>query len=209
MCLIRLFFAYVSYLPLLTFHSYLYFQSCSIVTPFTIEPKNTNADTMDPTSPNSKIKKPIEGLMSTYGYAVSNPDEPNRVSICFTGGSIEVINIDHLAEWKSVFDDANTKDNKHYKASQVADAATKAKNEQQQQQRRHIWGVKVAADHNNASHTYTMEEDGKLSYTLNQPIGGHDTSYIDILYLDETVRIAKSNAEEIYVFARVPYFPDE
>ena len=54
--------------------------------------------------------------------------------------------------------------------------------------------------------TNKMEEDGKMSYTFKRPIGG---AYIDILYLDETVRITRSNTGVIYVCAKVPYFPDE
>ena len=54
-----------------------------------------------------------------------------------------------------------------------------------------------------------MEEDGKMSYVLRRPIGGYSTAYVDILYLDETVRITRSNTGVIYVCARVPYFPDE
>jgi hypothetical protein len=54
-----------------------------------------------------------------------------------------------------------------------------------------------------------MEEDGTMTYDLTRPIGGHDTAYVDILYIDETLRIARASSGTVYAFARVPYFPDE
>ena len=54
-----------------------------------------------------------------------------------------------------------------------------------------------------------MEEDGRMTYDLTRPIGGHDTAYVDIVYLDECLRIARASSGTVYVFARVPYFPDE
>jgi hypothetical protein len=32
---------------------------------------------------------------------------------------------------------------------------------------------------------------------------------VDIVYLDDTLRIARASSGVVYVFARVPYFPDE
>jgi hypothetical protein len=54
-----------------------------------------------------------------------------------------------------------------------------------------------------------MEEDGKMTFDLTRPIGGHETAYVDIVYLDETLRIARAKSGVVYVFARVPHFPDE
>jgi hypothetical protein len=125
--------------------------------------------------------------MSTYGYALSNPDEPSRLAIWFTGGTIEVSDSQNLKEWKRAFDD-----------TQLPERTLK--------ERTRVLCAKLLMG---ASPAKAMEEDGKMSYSLKRPIGGHDKAYIDILYLDETVRISRANTGVIYVCARVPYFPDE
>lgn len=45
----------------------------------------------------------------------------------------------------------------------------------------------------------SMDADGSMSYTLHRPIGGHGTSYVDVLYLDENLRITRGNAGSIFV----------
>ena len=54
-----------------------------------------------------------------------------------------------------------------------------------------------------------MEPDGRMCYRLPNPIGGHDAAYVDVLYLDETLRIVQANTGSLHVMARVPYFADE
>ena len=48
----------------------------------------------------------------------------------------------------------------------------------------------------------SMDADGSMSYTLHRPIGGHGTSYVDVLYLDENLRITRGNAGSIFVQVR-------
>ena len=55
----------------------------------------------------------------------------------------------------------------------------------------------------------SMEADGKMKFTFERPIGGHGKAFVDILYLDETLRIVRGTRGDVYVFARVPSFPDE
>ena len=153
-----------------------------IVTPFTIE---SNTSGMD--CPNNIVEAPIQGLMTTYGYAISNPDEPNRVAVWFTGGSIEVSDSEYLDGWKKVFDKSRMPKRKLHELTCVLGA-------------KFFMGAATAE---------TMEEDGRMSYSLKRPVGGHDRAYLDMLYLDETVRIARSTQGVLYVCARVPYFPDE
>ena len=43
-----------------------------------------------------------------------------------------------------------------------------------------------------------------MVYELKRPIGGHETAYVEILYMDDTIRVARANNGVIYVFARVP-----
>lgn len=154
----------------------------SIVTAFTIEPKN---EKFPPHTPNDMVDEPILGLMTTYGYVIPNPKMPNRLSVWFSGGSIEV-NSDE-ERWRKAFDQSASPKPTLTKMSR-------------------IFGAKVQIG---ASPAEEMESDGKMSYELSRPLGGHDKCYIDILYLDETLRISRANTGAVYVCARVPYFPDE
>jgi hypothetical protein len=119
------------------------------------------------------------------GYILPNPEKPNRVSIWFTGGSIEVN--DDPRRWHKVFDNA-----------------TLPKRKCKEQFR--VLGAKLAMG---AVLPQKMEEDGKMTFDLTRPLGGHETAYVDIVYLDETLRIARAKSGVVYVFARVPHFPDE
>jgi hypothetical protein len=135
-----------------------------------------------------RIASPIYSpciLLWTLGYILPNPEQPNRVSIWFTGGTIEV-NEDHK-RWNKIFENP-----------QLPKRTLK-------EQTRTLF-AKVAMG---AVLPQKMEEDGRMSYQLNRPIGGHETAFVDILYLDETLRIARASSGVVYAFARVPYFPDE
>jgi hypothetical protein len=185
---------------------------CSIVTAFTIEAYKPSFGS---DSPNRIVDKPIEALMTTFGtfiriicnaalefaslppiyspcillwtlgYVLPNPEKPNRISIWFTGGTIEVN--DDPKRWHKVFDNP------------------KLPKRTLKEQTRTLF-AKVAMG---AVLPQKMEEDGRISYQLNRPLGGHETAYVDILYLDETVRIARASSGVVYAFARVPSFPDE
>ncbi|KAL7545742.1 hypothetical protein ACHAWF_009097 [Thalassiosira exigua] len=48
-----------------------------IVTAFVIEPYSPS---FGPSSPNVVVREPIRGIMTTYGYALPDPDEPDRLS---------------------------------------------------------------------------------------------------------------------------------
>lgn len=136
----------------------------SVVTAFSVEPKNEN---FGPKSPNNEVDRPIAGLMTTNGYVLPNPEQSNRLSVWFTGGSIEVDT--DLERWKMIFE-------------------PKALPKRKIKQKARVLGAKVIMG---ATPSETMEADGKMTYELNRPIGGHDKAYIDILYLDETLRIAR------------------
>ena len=129
--------------------------------------------------------RPIQALLTTNGYALPDPSKSNQLSIWFTGGSLEIVNKDDLHIWKILFHD------KHPRPLRE-----KAK----------LFGSKMAVG---ATPAKTMEADGKLSYTLNRPIGGHGVAHVDVLYLDETLRVVRTSGNEVNVFARVPSFPDE
>lgn len=60
----------------------------------------------------------------------------------------------------------------------------------------------------NAPTRLQLEADGKLSFQIPRN-DSMDSMYLDVLYLDETIRVLRGNRGTIYVMARVPYFPDE
>ncbi len=47
-----------------------------------------------------------------------------------------------------------------------------------------------------------MNADGSMRFKLNRPIGGHGTAYVDVLYLDETLRIVRGHHGSLFVFTR-------
>lgn len=152
------------------------------MTAFTIEAHKTS---FGPDSPNLVVDRPIEGLLTTFGYILPNPEKRNRLSIWFTGGTIEV-NEDHQ-RWHKVF--GQSKLPKRNLKEQIR-----------------VLGAKIAMG---ATPPEKMEQDGRMCYHLNRPFGGHEIAYVDIVYLDDTLRIARASSGVVYVFARVPYFPDE
>lgn len=158
-------------------------RSYTIVTAIAVEP--WNSELMGASSPNSKVRRPIEGLITTNGYALANPKKSNRLSVWFTGGTIEARGDSDVAEWLSVFSDAPQRVLK---------------------EKARVLGARLVMG---ATPPQGMESDGKMSYELKRPIGGHDTAYVDLLYLDDTVRIVKTNTGTVHVMARVPHFPDE
>jgi hypothetical protein len=149
------------------------------VTAFAIEPANP---AFGPDSPNRMVDKRIEGLMTTKGYAISNPKHPDRPSVWFTGGSLEVN--EDTGRWKQAF---------------ASETLPKPRGGRLLKARSKI----------GATSSYSMEGDGKMSYHLKKPVAGHDFSFVEIIFMDETIRVMRANTGVIYVSARIPYFPDE
>jgi len=52
-----------------------------------------------------------------------------------------------------------------------------------------------------------MEDDGSMSYSLHRPIGGHGTTFVDVLYLDEDLRITRGNAGSVFVQVKQKHKP--
>jgi hypothetical protein len=159
------------------------FHHFSIVTACTIEPKSI----VPKSDSNRIVQKPIKALMTTYGYVLPDPNHRNRLSAWFTGGTLEMKELVDMACWKSLF---SSPPKRRFQAkARVATA-------------RLTMGASPGDDHG-------MEADGKMTYTFERPIGGHGVAYIDVLYLDESLRIVRGTRGDVYVFARVPSFPDE
>ena len=171
-------------------------RSYDVVTAFTIEPRNSLK--YGPIDSNQEVDRPVEGLLTTKGFALPDPDIPNRLIIWFIEGSIEVVDADDQQRWKRIFDSTKNV------AFDPEDYSRRGG------ESLHHHGASVLASGRSDKETATiMEPDGRISFKLSGPIGGRETSYIDVMYLDESMRVVKSNRGDVYIFARLPPFPDE
>jgi hypothetical protein len=151
----------------------------NVVTAFTIEP-NLAAY---PTAPNKDVRRPIRGLMTTYGYTLPDPEIPNRHSVWITGGRIEPNNDSKdQGEWKAHF---ARHPPKHGLAQQAKLLAVKL-----------LMGAQIAREMN--------VDDGSMEYTFSRPLGGHGLAFIDVLYVDESLRVVRGHRGTIFCFSRLP-----
>ena len=128
------------------------------------------------------ITRPIRGIMTNLGFMLPDPKNPNRLSIWFTMGQLEVNDEESdLKEWQRIFDNHG--------------APKRALRE-----RAHMLAAKLFLG---ADVPDQMEEDGTMRYELKRPIGGHGLAFTDVLYLDEDLRILRGHHGQIYVCARV------
>jgi hypothetical protein len=159
----------------------------SIVVSFTIEAGQTRrgkpASQKGASSSSSEyiVRRPIRGLLTNHGYCVPDPNVPNRLSVWFSGGSLEVQDDIHdLDEWKQLFDE----------------------NEAPRRDLGELARVLAAKCLLGAHLPHSMEEDGSLTYFLKRPIGGHGHVFVDVLYCDETLRIVRGHRGSIYASIR-------
>jgi hypothetical protein len=129
------------------------------------------------------VPRPIRGILTTQGYSIPDPNARNRLSIWFSGGSLEVQDeCKDVDEWKRIFDadfapDGELKEYANILASKVLLGA-------------------IAPE--------KMEPDGTMSFSLKRPIGGHGSVYVDILFMDATLRIMRGHHGSVYVCIRMP-----
>lgn len=149
-----------------------------VVTAFTIE----SSLAAFPDAPNKDVYRPIKGIMTTYGYSLPDPNTPNRHSIWFTGGRIEP-NDDpqDIKSWKHLFDLHPPKRTFGEKAKLLAVQL--------------LMGATVPK---------RVAEDGSMEYTFTRPLGGHGMAYVDVIYLDEGMRIVRGHRGTTFVFSRLP-----
>jgi len=149
-----------------------------VVTAFTIEPSSAAF----PKAPNKDVHRPIRGIMTTYGYCLPDPEVNNRHSIWFTGGRIEPNNNpSDIAEWKRLF---ALHPPKHSFGEKAKLLAVKL-----------LMGAVVPE---------SINKDGSMEYTFTRPIGGHGIAYVDLVYMDESMRIVRGHRGTVFVFSRVP-----
>jgi hypothetical protein len=149
-----------------------------IVAAFTIESNLASF----PDAPNKDVLRPIKGIMTTFGYSLPNPDVENRHSIWFTGGRIEPNNDPtDIFAWKKIFTEHPPKHSLGEKAKLLA--------------------VKLLMG---ATVPKPMADDGSMEYSFTRPLGGHGMAYVDVIYLDETLRIVRGHRGTVMVFSRLP-----
>jgi hypothetical protein len=130
-----------------------------------------------------RVPRPIRGILTTQGYSIPDPNVSNRLSIWFSGGTLEVQDEEKDGkEWKQIFD---------------VDSAS----ETDLREYANILAAKVLLG---ALVPEKVEPDGTMSFCLNRPIGGHGSVYVDVLFMDDTIRIMRGHHGSVYVCIRVP-----
>lgn len=149
----------------------------SVITAFTIE----SSLAAYPEAPNKDVRRPIRGIMTTFGYTLPDPEVPNRHSIWITGGRIEANNNPaDQAEWKRLF---SLHPPKHGLGEQAKLLAVKL-----------LMGATIPD---------SMNEDGSMDYSFTRPLGGHGVAYVDVLYLDNSLRVVRGHRGTFFVFSRL------
>jgi len=158
--------------------------NCSIVVAITIQPgQDRRGVAKEETEGEYVVPKPIKGILTNQGYALPDPDVPNRLSIWFSGGAFEVQDEPaDLEDWKQVFDSTCAPDRNLREYANTLAA-------------RFLLGAFLPEG---------MEDDGTMSFTLKKPIGGHGCAYCDVVYMDEDLRIMRGHRGAVYVCSRVP-----
>lgn len=173
-----------------------------IVVAFTIQANQTRNGT-EPLGDDQEfvIPRPIRGLMTNHGYMVDDPKMPNRSSIWFSGGSIEVQ--DEVADaeiWKQIFDETLVprRDNKATANMLAAKLLLGAQTTTSSSS-----GTSVSSESNNEGSS-VEESVPAMNYFFKRPIGGHGEVYCDVLYVDDTMRITQGHRGSTFVSTRVP-----
>ena len=166
----------------------------NIVTAFSIEPGR--GGTTEEVTPNDAcgVTRPIRGIMTTYSYVLPDPSAPGRLSVWFTGGIVEVDDEADAPEWKRILGGGGQgKDQGHGRETSM-------------QERAKLLAAKLLLG---ATVEEEMAADGSFSFELSRPVGGHGSAYVDVLYLDDTLRIMRGHHGSLYVLARVPTGGDD
>lgn len=132
------------------------------------------------------VPRSIRAILTTQGYSIPDPEKVGRLSIWFSGGTLEVQDeVEDLDEWKRVFDTGSAPDRAPKEFANILAA-------------RVLLGAHLSEK---------MEVDGTMSFSFKRPIGGHGSVYCDVLYMDDTLRIMKGHHGSVYVCIRVPDVP--
>jgi hypothetical protein len=129
------------------------------------------------------VPRPICGILTTQGYSIPDPHTPGRLSIWFSGGTLEVQDeVEDLEEWKRIFDVESAPDRAPSEYANILAA-------------RVLLGALVPEK---------LDEDGTMSFSLKRPIGGHGSVYCDVVFMDDKLRVMRGHHGSVYVCIRVP-----
>ncbi|KAG7353823.1 hypothetical protein IV203_003178 [Nitzschia inconspicua] len=163
--------------------------SYDIVVAITVEPgQDRKGHLQDDSSGGGNeyiVPRQIRGILTTQGYSIPDPIKPERLSIWFSGGTLEVQDEDDLEEWKQIFDVTSAPDRVPKEYASILAAKV-------------LLGAHLPEN---------LEEDGTMSFSLNRPIGGHGSVYCDVIFMDDQLRIMKGHHGSVYVCIRVPEVP--
>lgn len=132
--------------------------------------------------------------MTTYGYVLPDPTTPDRLSVWFSGGKISCGEDKKSREfqvWKEIFGCPN-----YFKGGR------REKRRRTFREGAMVFAAKMmmgATGYDDAMD----EKTGEMSYTFTRPMGGHAKTYVDILHLDENIRVMRGHAGTLYAFARM------
>eukprot|EP00977_Amphora_coffeiformis_P001569 scaffold297_cov171-Amphora_coffeaeformis.AAC.18 len=124
-------------------------------------------------SPNKGIVDPIQGLMTVYSYIVPYPKQ-DRFSVWFTGGAVEING--GADKWRSHFNRESIPNRTLGERAMLFAAGL-------------LMGATTSDE---------MDDNGKLSFELTRPIAAN----IDLLYMDEMIRVMRTGKGTTYIFAR-------
>ncbi|KAL7468514.1 hypothetical protein ACHAXS_011801 [Conticribra weissflogii] len=171
----------------------------NIVTAFTIEPYSPQ---FGPDSPNKLVMSPIRGILTTEGFALPDPNKPDRLSVWFSGGRIECGEPKDSHEfeiWKYIFGGCNAGASKSNRRRPPDRLLSKRRTFREGA---FVLAAKLmlgASGYNDG-----MDEDtGEMRYSFSRPIGGHGKTYVDILHLDDNIRVMRGHAGTVYAFSRI------
>ena len=155
-----------------------------LVFTLTIEPGQTRCGQPEVQSTDEYVvRRPFKCLLTNYGYCLPDPDVSNRLTVWFTGGSLEVEDEEmDLGEWKQLFDKEMLPSRSTIQSARILAARIFA----------------------GAEFPESMLDDGAMEYSLNRPIGGHGKAFVDVIYADRTMRILRGHHGSFFVFTKVP-----
>ena len=145
--------------------------------------KGNKVDSVDINRDEYVVPRDIHAILTTQGYFIADPSKHSRLSIWFSGGTLEVQDeVDDLDEWKRIFDMSSAPDRKPEEYANILAAKV-------------LLGAHVPEK---------MDEDGTMRFSLKRPIGGHNAVFVDLVYMDENLRIMRGHHGSVYVCIRVP-----
>ena len=159
-------------------------KSYDIVVALTIEPGQIMAGI------NEVIPSPPCRFRATHvvhGFFLPDPKIPNRLTVWFTGGDLAPAPASPDDEGKMNGEYGDQEDWNTYFGSEFKRTWSEAIS---------VMGAKLFLG---AELPQEMDPNGKMTYALRRPCGGHGISYVDVLYVDGDLLITKGNTGTIHI----------